>query len=119
MGSFQIVERIGPVAHRLTLPREFVGLHDVFHVSILKRYHPNLSYIIPHDETQVQADMMYEELLAKSLSWTDKVLHNKRIPMVKVQWQHHTREEATWKLESDIREKFPNLFMKNLGDQIF
>lgn len=49
VGLFQIVER-GPMAYRLTLPLEFAGLHDVFHVIMPKMYHPNPSHIIPHQK---------------------------------------------------------------------
>lgn len=51
---------------------------------MLKRYHPNPSYILPRDEVQVQADMTYEEVLVEILGWTDKVLCNKTILMVKL-----------------------------------
>lgn len=80
---FLIIERIGPVAYCLALSQEFASLHDVFHVSIHKRYHPNRT--ISRNEVQVQAGMTYEEVLMEIFGWTDKVLHNKTIPMVKVQ----------------------------------
>lgn len=85
VGPFQIIERIGPVAYRLTLSPEFTSLYDVFHVLMLKMYYPNPFHIIPYIETQIQADMTCEEILVEILGWTDKVLRNKMIPMVKVQ----------------------------------
>lgn len=119
MGPFKIIERIGPISYCLTLSREFTGLHDVFHVSMLKRYHYVPSHIIAHTETQIQADMTYEEISVEILRWSDKVLCNKMIPIVKVQWQHHTPEEATWELVSEMRDKYPNLFEINLEIKLF
>lgn len=105
------------MAYYLTLPQEFMGLHDIVHVSMLKRYHSDHSHIILQDEMQVQVDMTYEEFFVDILGWTDKVWRNKMIPMVKV--QHHIPKKATWELESETREKFLDLFETNLGTKIF
>lgn len=95
VGPFLIVERIGPMAYCLTLSQKFAGLHDVFHVSMLKKYQLDTSHVIPRDEVQVQAYLTYEVVPVEIFRWTDKVLRNKIIPMVKVYWQHHTSEEVT------------------------
>ena len=47
IGSYEILERIGPVAYRLALPPELAKLHDVFHVSMLRRYRSDESHIVP------------------------------------------------------------------------
>lgn len=86
----------------LALPPKLTGLHNVFDVSMLKRYYHDPSHIIPHQEAQGQADLTYEELSIKILDWMEKVLHNKRILIVKVQWQHQTSKEATWELEAKM-----------------
>ena len=44
---YEILERVGPVAYRLTLPLELAKLHDVFHVSMLRRYCFDTSHILP------------------------------------------------------------------------
>ncbi|XP_021911211.1 uncharacterized protein LOC110825056 [Carica papaya] len=115
----QIIERIGPVAYCLALSLKFTRLHDISHVSMLKRYHPGPSHIIPRDEVQVQADMTSEEVPVEIFRWTDKVLHNKTIPMVKARWQHHTLEEATWELKNEMREKYLDMFKTNFGIKFF
>ena len=56
-----ILERIGPVAYRLALPPELAKLHNVFHVSMLRRYRYHGSHILPIQDIQVQADFSYEE----------------------------------------------------------
>ena len=45
IGPYEILERVGPVAYRLALPRELAKLHAVFHVSMLRRYCSDTSHI--------------------------------------------------------------------------
>lgn len=101
MGPFKILEHVGPVAYRLALTPEFGGLHNVFYVSMLKRYHHNAHHVIPHQQTLVHSNMTYMEYLAKIIDQRDKVLRDMRILTVKVLWQHHTPKEATWELEDE------------------
>ena len=61
IGPYDILERIGSVAYRLALPPELAKLHDVFHVSMLRRYHSDESHILPVQEIQVQEDLSYDE----------------------------------------------------------
>ena len=51
--SYKVLERIGPVAYRLTLPPELAKLHDVFNVSMLRKYRYDGSHILPVQEVQV------------------------------------------------------------------
>ncbi|XP_021890380.1 uncharacterized protein LOC110808991, partial [Carica papaya] len=86
VGPMEILERVGLVAYRLALPREFASVHDVLHVFMLKRYHPNPYQIIPIQETPVNSNLTYTEYPTEILEWINKVLCNKKIPIVKVQW---------------------------------
>ena len=61
IGSYEVLERIGPVAYRLALPPELAKLHDVFHVSMLRKYRSDESHILPMQEIQVQEDLSYDE----------------------------------------------------------
>ena len=96
IGPYEILERIGHVAYRLELPPELVKLYNVFHVSILRRYYSDESHILPVQEIQVQADLSYDEEPKAIMAREVKQLWNKKVPLVKVFWQHHSREEATW-----------------------
>ena len=58
---YEILERVGLVAYRLALPLELAKLHDVFHVSMLRRYRPDTSHILPVQDIQVQSDLSYDE----------------------------------------------------------
>ena len=46
IGPFEILERVGTVAYRLTLPPTLLGVHEVFHVSILRKYTPNPNHVM-------------------------------------------------------------------------
>ena len=61
IGPYEILKRVGPMAYRLALPPELAKLHDVFHVSMLRRYCSDDSHIIPVQEIQVQEDLSYDE----------------------------------------------------------
>ena len=121
IGSYEILERIGPVAYRLALPPELAKLHDVFHdVSMLRRYRSDESHILPVQEIQVQEDLSYDEEPKTNLAREVKQLRNKQVPLMKVHWQHHGREEATWEPEATMRAQYPQLFESgmNFEDEI-
>ena len=61
IGPYEVLERIGPVAYRLALPLELAKLHDVFHVSMSRRYRSDESHILPMQEVQVHQDYSYDE----------------------------------------------------------
>ena len=46
---FEILERIGPVAYRLALPPSLSRIHDVFHVSVLSQYIPDVTHVLDWD----------------------------------------------------------------------
>ena len=62
IGSYEILERIGLVAYHLALPPELTKLHNVFHVSILHRYHSDGLHILPVQAVPVQTDFLYDEV---------------------------------------------------------
>ena len=104
---YEILERIGPVAYRLVLPPELAKFLNVFHVSILRRYHSDGSYIPLVQDIQIHADFSYDEEPKAILAQEVKQLWNKQVSLVKVLWQHHDREEATWKPEENMRAQYP------------
>ncbi|GAV66430.1 Chromo domain-containing protein [Cephalotus follicularis] len=110
IGPFEILERVGEVAYQLALPPTLSNVHDVLHVSMLRRYVLDPSHVLDHDTVPVQDDLSYEELPVRILDRKMQILRNRTISMVKVQWQFHRPDEATWEREEDIRERFPHLF---------
>ena len=107
IGPYEITERIGPVAYRLALPTQLSGIHDVFHVSMLRRYRSDPTHVLQEIPVEIAEDMTYVEEPRAILDRKERVLRNKRIPLVKVQWSRHSPQEATWEREEDMRAKFP------------
>ncbi|KAK6145345.1 hypothetical protein DH2020_022165 [Rehmannia glutinosa] len=121
IGLFKITERIGTVAYRLELPPKLVGMHNVFHVSRLKKYHPDPEHIIKDNIPQVMENLTYEEKPLQIIDHQVRELRNKSISLVKVVWQNHDKlEEATWETEEEMRKHYPELFpQENLETKFF
>ena len=83
-GPFEILMRVGEVAYRLALPPQLSGMHDVFHVSMLRMYEPNPSHVLDWADLEVDEDASYEERPVRVLDKRDQVLRGKPIPLVKV-----------------------------------
>jgi hypothetical protein len=105
----------GEVDYELELPEILSAVQNVFHVSQLKKCHPEMSEtplkdIVPLEELQLESDLTYEEKSIKILETSERNTHTKTIKFCKVQWSHHTEEEATWEREENLREDQPHLF---------
>jgi hypothetical protein len=70
---------------------------------------------MPLEELQVGEDLTYQEYSVKILDTSKKVTRNNRYRMCKVQWSNHTREEATWEKEDQLKAEFPEIF-SNLSE---
>ena len=95
IGPYEIIKRIGPLAYRLTLPPELSRIHDVFHVSMLQKYIYDPSHVLSKQPIQLKEDLTYEEEPVEILEEKHPVLRSKTIPLVKVRWRNHTKEEVT------------------------
>ncbi|KAK6149325.1 hypothetical protein DH2020_016850 [Rehmannia glutinosa] len=107
IGPFHITERIGDVAYRLDLPASMSQIHDVFHVSMLRKYVANPSHILTNEPIELKTNLSYEEMPVGILLREVKKLRNKEIPLVKVLWRNQSVEEATWEREDEMRAKYP------------
>eukprot|EP00253_Pinus_taeda_P025190 PITA_25190 len=108
-GPFQVLEQIGPVAYKLALPSH-IRVHNVFHISILKRYVYNPQHIIKWENIQVEPE---GEFLAEPLRILDQretTLRKRFITQVKVQWKHVGPDEANWEEEELMLKSYPALF---------
>ncbi|XP_073137221.1 uncharacterized protein [Henckelia pumila] len=85
-------------------------IHDVFHVFSLRQYVADESHILHPTEVQLDQDLSYVKRTIRILDRKDKMLQNKRIPLVMVLWQRRETEKATWELESRMRAEHPELF---------
>ncbi|KAK4727020.1 hypothetical protein R3W88_031937 [Solanum pinnatisectum] len=102
IGPFEVLECVGPVAYRLTLPPNLSGVHLVFHVCKLKRYHGDGDYIIKWDSIVLNKDLQYEEEPIAILDHDVRKLRTKEIKSMKVQWKHRPIEKVTWETERDM-----------------
>ncbi|KAA3481026.1 DNA/RNA polymerases superfamily protein [Gossypium australe] len=84
IGPYRVLKRVGPVAYQLELPPELGQIHDVFHVSMLRRYHSDPSHIVSVEEIEVRPDLSFEEEPVQILDRDVKVLRRKSVPLVKV-----------------------------------
>ncbi|TYK01415.1 ty3-gypsy retrotransposon protein [Cucumis melo var. makuwa] len=110
VGPFEILERIGPVAYRLALPQSLSTVHDVFHVSMLRKYVPDPSHVVDYEPLEIDENLSYTEQPVEVLAREVKMLRNREIALVKVLWRNHRMEEATWEQEDDMRSRYPELF---------
>jgi hypothetical protein len=111
IGPFKILERVGEVAYRLELPIQLADVHDVFHISQLKKgFNPHDKESLPMDELNIKEDLTIVEHPIRILDTMTRVVRNSVIKMCKVQWSNHAEDEATWEREDELKAEFPDLF---------
>jgi hypothetical protein len=110
IGPFKIVDRRGEVAYKLKLPPQLSNVHDVFHVSYLKKCLRVSEEQLPMEELNLGSDLTYSERPVKILDTVERVTRTKVIKMCKAQWSHHTEDEATSEHEEELRTDYPELF---------
>jgi hypothetical protein len=108
IGPYEVIKVCGPVAYRIQLSQWFSAVHNVFHVTQLKK-----GMLVPENEVITEANAWIEpdfSLIEHPL----RVLYRKEpktrrqaIRMYKIQWSHHTEEEATWETEDYLNTKYP------------
>ena len=110
IGPYEVIEKVGPMAYRLALPPDLEKIHDVFHVSMLRRYRSDPSHVVSSETIELRPDLTYEEEPVEILAREVKELRNKKILLVKVLWRNHKTEEATWESEETMQQQYPQLF---------
>ena len=84
IGPFEILERVGTVAYRLDLPPIMSGVHEVFHISMLRRYTPDLAHVVDWGEIEVDTDGTFKEGPVGIMDSRDQVLRRKTVRLVRV-----------------------------------
>ena len=98
------------MAYRLELPSEMSRIHNVFHVSMLKKYVSDPSHILEALLIELHVDLSFEVQPVGIVDQEIKELRNKVIPMVKVLWKSDIVEETTWETEAFMRKYHLYLF---------
>jgi hypothetical protein len=105
---FPILEKCGTVAYKLDLPPFLAGVHDIFHLSQLKKCLKAPVDVVLLEVTPLEADLSYPEHPIKVLDQKDRVMRHKTITFFKIQWSNHSEEEATWESEDFLCSRHPD-----------
>ena len=109
IGPYQITRRIGTTAYEIALPPHLSNLHNVFHVSQLRKYIASPDHVLESDEVQVREDLTMPVGPVRILDTQVKQLRGKELKTVKVLWDEAT-QEMTWEMKDLIRKSYPHLF---------
>ena len=110
IGTFEILERVDTVAYRLVLPPSMSCVHEVFHVSMLRKYTSDPAHVVDWGKIEVDTNETFEEGPMCIMDSCDMVLRCKTVRLVRVLWQHRGVEESTWEREDTMRATYPFLF---------
>jgi hypothetical protein len=108
---FPILEKCGTVADKLDLPPSLIGIHDIFQVSQLKKCLKTLVDVVSSKVIPLEADLSYPEHPIKVLDQKDRVTRRKTINFFKIQWNNHTKEEATWESKDFLHSRHPDFVL--------
>jgi hypothetical protein len=93
------------VAYKLDLSLSLLGVHDIFHISQLKKCLEAPMDVVLPEVTLLEANLTYPEHPIKILDQKDRVTRHKMIKFFKIQWSNHTEEVATWESEGFLRSR--------------
>ncbi|WVZ63617.1 hypothetical protein U9M48_013233 [Paspalum notatum var. saurae] len=116
VGPFKITERCGLVAYRLELPPHLAAVHDVFHVSQLKKCLRVPKEVVDTSQIQIQPDLTYEEKPIRILDQKQRSTRRRNINFYKVQWSNHSKEEAIWEQEEFLQTRYLGFLPSTTND---
>ncbi|GJX94479.1 hypothetical protein Tco_0349065 [Tanacetum coccineum] len=100
------------VAYKLELPQGLSRIHNMFHVSNLKKCYVNEPLAVPLDGLHIDDKLHFIEELVEIMDREVKLLKQSRIPKIKVRWNSRRGPEFTWEREDQFRKKYPHYFTK-------
>jgi len=109
VGPYIILRRISAAAYEIALPPHLANLHNVFHVSQLRKYIADSSHVLEFDDIKIREDLTVNIGPMRILDSQVKKLRGKEIRTVKVLWDKAT-QEMTWEMEDRTRQSYPHLF---------
>ncbi|GJU27768.1 putative reverse transcriptase domain-containing protein [Tanacetum coccineum] len=112
VGPFKVLEKVGSVAYNLELPQELSRVHNMFHVSNLKKCYADEPLAVPLDGLHIDDKLHFVEEPVEIMDREVKRLKQSRIPIIKVRWNSRRGPEFTWEREDQFRKKYPHLFTK-------
>ncbi|GJV13127.1 putative reverse transcriptase domain-containing protein [Tanacetum coccineum] len=112
VGPFKVLEKVGSVAYKLELLQELSRVHNIFHVSNLKKCYADEPLAVPLDRLHFDDKLRFVEEPIEIIDHEVKRLKRSRIPLVKVRWNSRRGPEFTWEHKDQFRKKYPHLFTK-------
>ncbi|GJS08711.1 hypothetical protein Tco_0365507 [Tanacetum coccineum] len=112
VGPFKVLEKVGAIAYKLKLPQELRRLHNMFHVSNLKKCYADEPLVVPLDGLHIDDKLHFLEEPVEIMDQEVKRLKQSHIPIVKVRWNSRKGPEFTWEREDQFQKKYPHLFTK-------
>jgi len=110
VGSFRITKKVAAVAYQLELPQSLSAVHNVFHVSQVKKCLRVPTDAIDLESLDIQPGLTYEEHPIASLDHDERKVKRSMVKFVKVQWSNHSEDEITWEREDRLRQEYPDFF---------
>jgi hypothetical protein len=107
IGPYPILDKYGPTSYQVELPTKLSGVHNVFHVSQLKRCLKPPTDVVIKDIIPLEPDLTYRAYPIKILDQQDHVTCHKATRFYKIQWNEHSEDEATWEREDFLRGNYP------------
>jgi hypothetical protein len=119
IGPYEVIEVCGPVAYCIRLPERFSAVHNVFHVTQLKKGLPvPENEIITEANAWIEPDFSLVEHPLKVLDQKERKTRRQTVRIYKIQWSHHTEEEATWETEDYLNTKYLG-FLQSRNSEFF
>jgi hypothetical protein len=107
IGPFPILEQCGLVAYRLQLPETLSVVHNVFHVSQLKKCLRVPDRTIEVTDVALEPNLTYSEHPIRVLYQKDRITQRKTLKFHKIQWNQHSEDEATSETQDFLEKNFP------------
>ncbi|GJY98788.1 hypothetical protein Tco_0516218 [Tanacetum coccineum] len=111
-GPFNVLEKVGAIAYKLELPEELSRVHNIFHVSNLKKCYADEPLVVSLDGLHFDDKLHFFEEPVEIMDRKVKQLKRSRIPITKVQWNFSRGPEFTWEREDQFWKKYLHLFTK-------
>ena len=110
-GPYVITKRINEQAYELLLPPHIL-VHNVFHVSLLKKYVPDDRHILGDEQPLVSKDGTLDITPERILQSRERILRNRTQREYLIKWNGYPEEDASWEREDHLTSSFPDFMSR-------